>query len=405
MSIELQDATDIEGSSARVFPMRVPPLADEYAAGAIFRLSRRLEEGRYIVDGNRVEIVDNGWTLEVALKKFPRNLLMAAHRVADRTLDLLTVDRFLVSDLYDPLREYGLWFHKDGRTVFRIVSTIRLAFTIRTVAEVRDPSGTVRPPAPRPTKRWHPSHAYFRRSQATDSLHEAYRYLFLALEALLSEVYPWSSRKGEVAWLKDALEHVTKGYSLDLSPYVGGTGGNPYKRFVKEQYRARRCALFHAKLSEGPLLPGDFGTRSELMEATHRLGRLYVRLAQLITGADFAGGAMSHTAFDQIMNGQPNTVLYITSSSDLDFGQMVQSPGQIVANPAGQHGVHELRGTWSAPYLPEHIARAGSLIVGNDGLVEGLYTPLDVCTAGIDSLEIAFQHEMANARNLREWYL
>lgn len=405
MSLEVHDATDIEGDSPRSFPIRVPPLAGDYAAGATFGLSRRLEEGHYNVDGNRVDIVDNGWAMEVALKKPPPNLLKSAFGVADRTLDILAAEGFLVSDLDDPLREYALWFRENGRTVLRTVSTSRLAFSMKIAAEVRDPSGTVKPQPLRPTMRWHPSHAYFRRSQATDSLHEAYRYLFLALEALLSEVFPWESKTGESAWLQDALRYVAEGYSLDLAPHVGGPGGNPYKRFIKEQYRARRCALFHAKLSEGPLLPGDFGTRSELMEATHRLGQLYVKLARLITGAGFAGGAMSHAGFAQVMDSQAKADLYISSSPDFDIVQAIRSPGHVVLNATGQQGVHELRGFWNAPDFPELVARAGSLIPGEAGVVEGLYTPLDLCTTGVDSLEIVFQYELANARNLREWYL
>ena len=405
MTIAIQDATEIEGGTPRTFRMRVPPWAADFRAGATFALTRRLEEGHYRVDGHRVDIAENGWTLEVALNTPPRDLLTDGYTIAQRTLDLLAAEGFLVSDLHDPLREHSLWFRQASRTVLRAVSTTRIAVVMKTAAEVRDPTGAVRPQPSRPPTRWHASHAYFRRSQATDSLHEAYRNLFLALESLLSEVYPWDFEAGEVAWLKAALKHVAEGYSLDLSPYVGGAGGNPYKRFVKQQYRARRCALFHAKLSEGPMLPGDIATRAELLDATRRLGQLYVRLAQLITGAGFAGGAMTYAAFEEMMKSQANATLYISQSADFDINQSMQSSGQLVLNANGQPGMHEIRGAWRAPDLPEHVARAGALIVQNGELVDGLYAPLNLDTAGADSLEVVFQNEMANARNLREWYL
>ncbi len=156
----------------------------------------------------------------------------SALEIAERVLDLSAVETFQISELSDPLREYSVWFHRESQMVLRAVTTVRLGMLMESAFEVRDSAGILRPQA-KPQLRWHSSHAYFRRSQATDNLHEAYRNLFLAIEALLSEVYPWEFGLSETAWLKDALKYVAEGYNLNLSNFVRGAGGNPYRRFLK----------------------------------------------------------------------------------------------------------------------------------------------------------------------------
>jgi hypothetical protein len=405
LSISVEDAGDIERADQRTFPTRVPPWSHEYDCGASFALRRRLDEGTYRIDKHRLDIVDDGWTLEVALTQRTAEPLRVAYLVADRTLDLLAAEGYRISELNDPLREHGVWFRTGSKTVLRNVTTARLAVRMRSAAVVRDPSGVARPSTPRPPTRWHPSHAYFRRSQSTNDLHEAYRNLFLALEALLSEVYPWSLGLRETTWLKNALEYVVEGYGLDLSQFVGRSGGNPSRRFVKEQYRARRCALFHAKLSEGPALPGDIGTRDELAAATRRLGQLYVQLARLITGAGFAGGGMTYVAFESMVKGLAGSPLYVSEQAEFDASNCIQGSATFspVANSEG--GLYELKCTWPTAQLPPFLRRAGSIIHKEGHLLEGMCASLHTDMAGADEFQFVVQHELTNADQLREWLI
>lgn len=405
MSISVQDLSEIEGVQQRTYRMRIPPWSDDFKCGATIALRRRIDEGNFNVDGNRVDVVEGGWVVEIGLKNASQEPFRHAHELAERTLDLLAADMFRISELHDPLRHHSIWFRKRGEITLRIVTSARLGITMRSAAVVRDPSGAVRPPAVTPPRKWHASHAYFRRSQSTDNLHEAYRNLFLGLEALLSEVYPWEFGMGETAWLRQALQHVVAGYGLDLSQFVGGSGGNPYRRFLKEQYRARRCALFHAKLAEGPIVPGDVATREELVAATRKLGQLYIRLSQLITGAGFSGGAMSYAGFEAIIKGFEGSPMYVSGSSDFNISDCVQSPSQFVAHAYGQPGVHLLRANWQVTELPRHLRRAGLLLRQEQELTDGLYNQVDVHTDGADLLEFVIQNELANAEHLREWFL
>jgi hypothetical protein len=404
LSISLHDLNEIEGVNPRPFRMRIPPSSDGYACGASFGLRRPLEPAWYNVDGNRVSILESGRAIEVSLIKAAADPLRTAYEVAERVLDILAVESFRTTELDDSLREYSTWSRRDGKVWLKVVTTGRLGLLMRSSAEVRDPTGSLRPPSARPPLKWHPSHAYFRRSQTTDNLHEAYRNLFLALEALLSSVYPWELEAGETKWFRAALEHVCNGYSLDLSKYVGGAGGNPYRRFLKEQYRARRCALFHSKVSEGPTVPGDIATREELGEAIRKLGRLFVDLSRLITGAGFGGGGMTYAGFESMMQSQMDSTLYVSAEPEFDLTACLQSAAQLILRADGQPGVHHLRAEWTAPFPPV-LHRAGSLLRKDGDLVEAFSAGVDVDTQGVDVLEFVIQTEFANAENLRDWFL
>lgn len=402
MSISIEDANVIERKHDRPLFLRVPPYNSEYACGAMYQLRRRMKGGTYNVGRNRVDIADDGWSIEVALGQTTTDPVRDTNILAERVLDTLAAEAFRVSELNDPLRQYGFWFRKDGKVFLRSVTTVRMAVSTQSAMEVRDPSGTLRPQISH-TPTWHASHSYFRRSQITDDLHDAYRNLFLAFEALMSEVYPWEASMGERKWLESALKHVMDGYQLNMSDFVEEKGGNPYRRFMKEQYRARRCALFHSKLGEVPILPGDLATRGDLVSATRRLGKLYFRLAQLITGAGFAGGTVTKYVFERMVESFSDSPMYVTGESEFTLANCILSNGELELNANGQSGLHWVIGSWKSDTIPQRIQRTGILAQNEDDLVDGVYDLVDIDTTDAEILEVVVQHELANAENLRDW--
>lgn len=163
-----------------------------YVAGASFSLRPALDEAGYNVDKHHVRIADGGRILMVALADTSADVLRSCYTVAERVLDLLAVEAFRLGQLDDPLREHCVWWRTPEGTVLRCVSTSRVAAELRSSAIVRAPDGSVRPQPSRPPQAWHGSHAYFRMSQLANNLHDAYRYMFLAVEAVLSTIYPWN---------------------------------------------------------------------------------------------------------------------------------------------------------------------------------------------------------------------
>ncbi len=77
-----------------------------------------------------------------------------------------------------------------------------------------DADGNLVPPVPTPPLAWHESLRYFRLSQTTDDLFDAYRNAYLALESILSSIAPQRTdaagkvNEGESGYLKLAESHL-----------------------------------------------------------------------------------------------------------------------------------------------------------------------------------------------------
>jgi hypothetical protein len=386
--------------------MGVPNWDGEFSCGATFRVRRALEPMAVSIGGSRVRLSADQDAIEVAVQQEHADPFSSCYQTAQRVLDLVAVEKYQFSELQEPLREHCLWFNEKGRVVLRVASTSSLALHVRMSIAAFDPQGRPRTQNPIVVS-WHPSHAYFRRSQTTDDLHEAYRNLFLALEALLSDVYPWERGLREGQWLKRALRHVVEGYGVDFSRFVGAPGNDPYQSFLDEQYNARRCALFHAKLSAAPLLPSDASRRLELADATHRIGELYIELARNITGAAFAGGGATTAALGAMAAKFALYEFYVSSSEHFELGAAVCAPVELVQPTPEQPNIWLLKARWDKDRLPQSpLLRAGGISKDEEGgRTESLHSRIDIDTSRIDVLESVVQLELLNSAALRNRYL
>ena len=152
-------------------------------------------------------------------------------------------------------------------------------------AVVKDAAGNIVPqPAP-PTPVWHGSLRYFRLAQVTDDLFDAYRNLYLALEAILDRIAPQTvnaagkPNEPEGQWFKRALGEAHKRVPLNQFAPKGSAG--PVQDLHDELYVGTRTALFHAKGSRSSFLPHVPGKEQENVRAVvARLARLYIALAE-----------------------------------------------------------------------------------------------------------------------------
>lgn len=406
MRISVQDAGTAKIDLSRPVLVCVPEWSARCEGGAIFRLAQKANPIQINFDQGHVWIPECGTSIEVALRNVAQDPHIEAYSKAEQILDFLAAESYQAGAISDPLREYAVWQRESGETRLRYVTTSRLALQMQLTAVISDASGVERTQET-PVRRWHPSHAYFRHSQIADNLHDAYRYLFLALEALLSELYPWRKGMSESVWLTAALMHVTSGYGLDLSKYLARPGGNPCRRFLKEQYAARRCALFHAKLTEAPIRPGDQNSRIELAGATKRLGQLYVDLARRATGAGFAGGGVTFAAFEQMVQKMmEGAEVYISQTEEFGFESLIRCPAFVERHGTWDGGVHHVIGRWDRSAFPgAPIRRAGVVLRQQGDWTDGMWTRLEVDLSGVDKFEVVIQMELVNSGNLREWFL
>ena len=189
-----------------------------------------------------------------------------------------------------------------------------LGFSFSGTAEVRDAAGNlVTQPAPPPVP-WHESFRYFRISQTTGDLFDAYRNLYLAVESLLSTIVPMrlnavgrpAEREGE--WLRRALTQIHPA-TVDLANYAVAGVANPVDAVFNDLYAGTRTQLFHSKAGRPILLPHTLSGRDSVLASLERLGRLYVDLARSALSLQRRGGVMTYAGFQLATNWAAELVL------------------------------------------------------------------------------------------------
>lgn len=187
----------------------------------------------------------------------------------------------------------------------------------------QSPPGVQPPPSPPPLIQHHPALRYYRLSQLSDDLFDAFRNAYLALEYLASEESPKGPNESEPKWLL----RVLGGPLASILP-----GGIDVPVFVESAYKFGRLPLFHAKsystfyLPHGPerlTIQNTFETLQSIL-ASIQHHRLNPRIA-------FGWGQMSEALNDAMARSTylANEVVF---SDGLQSNQ-VSATFEIVDNP------------------------------------------------------------------------
>ena len=131
-------------------------------------------------------------------------------------------------------------------------------------------------------------------SQASQDIFEAYRNLFLSLEALLNNIRPQLRSEGEKRWLKNALAEVAT--KVQLARHTPPTIGDPIDYFMETQYEGIRCRLFHAKFPDA-LLPHEALNPTDVLVAYEALLRLWRDIAEAYFQVPRGGGVVTYQGF------------------------------------------------------------------------------------------------------------
>jgi hypothetical protein len=228
--------------------------------------------------------------------------MVTCFELAQRALDLEAAHGELPLSLRRADEQHIFWWRDAAQIMLRIVITRPLLVSSRASAgHVRryfqSTTGTGLLP------KWGRGLRFFRLSQLSTDVFDAYRNAFLALEALLDEAIPPGAPAGEYNWLKFALTHVPPQYGVELQHcLVGPPGSDPVTQFLDEQYHARRCALFHAKSTKGAtLLPGAADDRRDVSAALEPLVRFVVGLIRGVHNIIFPAGGMVVGGFTDVI--------------------------------------------------------------------------------------------------------
>lgn len=208
--------------------------------------------------------------------------------VAQEALDILSMtgNADLVTREADD--EYLAWWcSTDGQTM-AVVSTLTLSVTLgHATVTVRDANGNVVPPTPVIPKH-HIGFRFYRLSQISDDLYDAYRNMYLAFESMLSSQYP--KTKGlEIDWLRQSLNAASADLQLSNLIPVGVADATGY--LLARIYDGARLPLFHAKDGKAYFAPVQSSTnREEVSAALATLTQIVIRMAGKWFSARRLGG-------------------------------------------------------------------------------------------------------------------
>lgn len=268
------------------------------SAGAMFRLARPAPfTMSQETEGWRIEVEEGAEALVAHGPVGPRDYegtLMDGIEAANRALDIVAIARAHIMSLEDVDHDNAVWW-SDGSTMrTRLLMVLPYTANRRAMGTlcVLTGGGTVATSSQSAALSWNPSFHYFRASQLTDNLNDAYRNMWLAFENALSSRYPRqkvSSAKGklrperEIDWLKRGLTSL--GTVMNLPSYTSASATGPVvDTLLDDLYTKHRLQLFHAKEQAKKPLPPDPRERAEVAAALDRLTRLYADLVRVQWG-------------------------------------------------------------------------------------------------------------------------
>ena len=329
------------------------------SSGAIFRLNRKAPESAEESFGPwTVEIREGslGIVVRGGAATSPTVAWTEAIEVVQQALDLLSVRGVADLAIVDAEDEHIVWWLDQQRATLRLSATVTMNFRMGTpTLVVRDRSGAVIPQPLPPALAWHDSFRYFRQSQITDDLFDAFRNMYLALEALLSTIAPMRVKpngrpsEGEGEWFQRALTEANN--YIQLAAFAPSAGSSdPVDDICRDLYGTYRTALFHAKSGRPVFLPHTSPQRAAIATSVQRCTKLYMALAEAVLGAHrLTGGIFEYFFRTQTEQWDRDLVIYASDDT------MPVGPNDTVINPSGGQVV--ALSTQTAPELESPFVR------------------------------------------------
>jgi hypothetical protein len=209
------------------------------AAGAAFQLRKPAEESITIEhEEGIVSIRASASSVTVQLKNaIPESDLRDfAWRVVQEAFDIRAATHREALSTYRGDHECVYWFLNQNQYTVVIVDVVHSRWSMNLTLTVG--TDAMNPTQSLPSIPYHPALRFYRLSQISDDLFDAFRNAYLALECIVSDVSPINANEKEVVWLK----RVLNGPLSNTIP-----GGLNIDATVDEIYKHGRLPLFHAK--------------------------------------------------------------------------------------------------------------------------------------------------------------
>lgn len=264
-------------------------------AAVVFNLDEAAPETRMFpdIDGWEVE-VKAGYASLVARTTEDLDepaLHERAINVAGIALDIMAVADFQPLLLKSPGNDFIIFTRGDPVTL-RLHNLVSFGVSVSPPSvSITGADGTVRL-LPQRMPMWSPAFRFYRLSQTSNDVFDAYRNLFLALEALLDESI---TKKGkgerEQPWLTRAFSEAA--LRVNITP--AQTSGVSIPEFVDRIYKIR-LNLFHAKQGKTFVPAVDTNYRT-VSDAYRDLVAIWRKMAEQFFSVTPRGGAMMAGGF------------------------------------------------------------------------------------------------------------
>ena len=228
----------------------------------------------------------------------------------------------------DTRNEFMVWWADSARHHLLLSSTVTFTMKVGPVqAVVHDASGNLIPHV-QPTPSHHLGFRFFRLSQVTDDLYDAFRNMYLAFECLLSARHPKTQRQ-EIQWLTDAL--TASAHDLQISVVCPTGTSDPVAHILARIYNGARLPLFHAKDGRTYFAPGaNHADREVVQDSLTALTSLVLRMAEVWYNARRRGGWASLRYFDEGWRAQLSGSQLVVSDEPTDLKDEVHGAAAAV---------------------------------------------------------------------------
>jgi hypothetical protein len=252
--------------------------------------------------------------------------------------------------------------------------------------------GTVESSPPPPPIEWTPAFRFFRLSQGSRDLFDAFRNLFLGLEALLDELFPKQRNEGEKAWIKRALTEAAA--RSNFSGVTLSSGVVPLERIVDELYDVR-VHLFHAKIGR-TLIPDERVSYLKVAEAYPALLAVWIELLRGWRPTGRGSGVITYGGFKFMIENSYTGALVALGHQmrgvDRPDDPGVQTAWTVFASPAEllevRPGRMAVKGRSPADTLPisQPVNRVAVTTAAHEPMIIGSLG--DLTFEGVDWVEV-----------------
>lgn len=291
--------------------------------------------------------------------------------------------------------EHLVWWTASGKLTFALVSTATFSVRIGPVSlTVRNAQGNVVPPTPVIPKH-NLGFRFYRLSQVSDDLYDAYRNMYLAFEHLLSSQYPKTQGR-EIDWLRQSLASSLD--DLGLSGIVPSNIADPIDHIISVIYENARLPLFHAKDGKAYFAPVQSDYDREVVSSSlGMLTQIVIRMADMWFSTRRMSGWVNLKIFEQqnhalfdgshfVFTDNPN----FTLQDDLGSESIVNGI-QFPATFSEYYGTdyrHNVSGMVQIPLLASRSQLHALYVVNEKSNLLGLSPEAIINLDGFDALQV-----------------